>query len=296
MKRKKAAPQKKLSLRKKTPIISVPPKSVSVEQLHHRIGQLRQRIQGALYPSLPQKNSPLFHVRVFRFNAGMDFVPRTHEYSIEKIAGESVLDLLTRLKHTQDGSLTFRASCGNGGCGTCGVRVNGKPVLGCVTQVSDALAESATLRIDPLNENEVIRDLVCSEKDFFNQFEMVKPFLVPRKSDAQRHHRMLPQEVEALGNAQQCILCGICNANAHAPTHSSSEWGPAAMVKGYRYWKDIRDGDITRVREMKRHIVPSYSLEKANLCPRDIFPGKKIEAIMKEKTPPVSLKREKRER
>ena len=275
------------SRRRKKERVSSPArgKKVSVEQLHRRIAGLRSRIR-EMGPATREgkASSSSIHVSVFRFNAGMDYVSRMHEYTAEKIMGESVLDLLTRLKHTQDGSLTFRGSCGTGGCGTCGINVNGKPVLGCLTQVSDALSKNETLQIGPLDRENVIRDLVCSENPFFNQLKMVKSHLVSRKSEVRRKHRMLPSEIDALGNAPHCLLCGICNASAgvHAG-ENGNVLGPAAFVKGYRYWKDSRDGDVSRVERMKEFLPVPYSLEKANTCPRDIFPGKKIEALIKEK-------------
>ncbi len=221
--------------------------------------------------------APVLHVRVSRFNPQMDFSSRTHEYSIHPISGESILDLLTRLKHTQDGSLTFRGSCGYGGCGACGVKVNDTPVLGCVTQVSDVQDAHRALRIDPLNAENVIKDLVVDEKEFFNELLKVKPWLVPRKNDERRQHKMGVNDVAALKSAQQCILCGLCNA--HASSSSTRELGPAAWVKAYRYMKDMRDGDVQRVSHLSVYLPVRYSLEKANLCPRNIFPGDKIKEI-----------------
>ena len=226
--------------------------------------------------SIPAAN-PILHVRVSRFNPQMDFNARTHEYSIAPKEGESVLDLLTRLKHVQDGSLTFRGSCGYCGCGSCGVKANGKPVLGCVTQVKDVVDEHHSLRVDPLNEKNVIKDLVTDEKPFFDELLRVKPWIVSRAHDERRNHKMGVKDVVKLGNAQQCILCGLCNANADSS--SRAEIGPAAFVKAYRYANDLRDGDVKRLSTLSTHFPPHYSLDKANLCPRNIAPGDKLKEM-----------------
>ncbi len=220
---------------------------------------------------------PTLHARVSRFNPEIDFNASTHEYSIPLNSGESVLDLLTRIKHTEDGSLTFRGSCGYGGCGSCGVVVNGKPVLGCMTQVKDVLDSTNSLRIDPLNVENVIKDLVTDEKPFFEELLKVKPWIVSRAHDERRNHKMGVKDVAKLGNAQQCILCGLCNANTDSS--SRGEMGPAAFVKAYRYANDIRDGDAKRLPLISKHFPLHYSLEKANLCPRDIAPGDKIKEM-----------------
>lgn len=221
--------------------------------------------------------APQWKIRVARFNPQMDYVSRTHEYLVAPKEGESVLDVLTRLKHTQDGSLTFRGSCGYGGCGACGVRVNGVPVLGCVTQVSEVVDKHRTLRIDPLEPERVLKDLVIDERPFFEELLKVKPWLVPRKNESRREHRMGVQDVQKLGNSPQCILCGLCNASAESS--KTGEMGPAAFVKGFRYASDIRDGDAQRWNTLSSRLPVHYSLEKANLCPRDLYPGDKIKFV-----------------
>ncbi len=222
---------------------------------------------------IPEK----WRIRVSRFNPLMDFQPRTHEYEVTSREGESILELLLRIKHSQDGSLTFRASCGYGGCGTCGVKVNGKSVLGCVTQVNEHLDQHQTLRIDPLYEEKILKDLVVDETQFFHELLKVKPWLVSRPHEEKRHHKMGITDVNQLGNSQQCIMCGLCNS--HSAWEKSGELGPASFVKGFRYAWDIRDGDTKRMAQLETFLPVHYSLEKANLCPRGIFPGDKIREI-----------------
>mgnify|MGYP001592542202 CR=1 FL=1 len=222
---------------------------------------------------------PKWMVRVSRFNPLMDYVSRTHEYVVTPHEGESVLDLLYRLKHTQDGSLTFRGSCGYGGCGTCGMRVNGKPIMACTTQVNDVLDSQKNVRIDPLHGN-VLKDLVVDEGPFFAELMNVKPWLYPRKNDEKRRHKMGPNDVRALGKTPLCMLCGLCNA--HVESEKKGELGPAALVKAYRYVHDARDGNAFRLGELSPKLNVHYSLDQANLCPRDIQPGKRIGELRQE--------------
>lgn len=218
-------------------------------------------------------------IRIARFNPEMDYHARTHEYVMAPHAGESVLDLLLRIKHTQDGSLTFRGSCGYGGCGTCGVKVNGKTILSCVTQVEDVLDDHHSIRIDPLHEN-VLKDLVVDETQFFQQLLKVKPWMVPRTHDEKRNHKMGVNEVQKMGKSPQCILCGICDANAGSAR--IGELGPSAFTKAYRYTHDSRDADIARTTRLGEVLPVHYSLSKANECPRDIRPGDLIQQMRHE--------------
>ncbi len=241
-----------------------------------RATKTRQRITVKKTRATLNVEKPTLHVRVSRYNPQLDFHARTHEYHVTLNNGESVLDLLTRIHETQDGSLTFRGSCGYGGCGSCGVKVNGKTVLGCVTQVSDLMTEHHTLHVEPLHDN-VIKDLVVDEKPFFDELEKVIPWITPRANDVKRNHKMGVNDVQKLGNAHQCILCGVCNANVES--QKTGELGPAAMVKAYRYRMDVRDANTQRHSLISKQFPIHYSLEKANACPRSIFPGDKIKEL-----------------
>ncbi|MDZ4256713.1 MAG: 2Fe-2S iron-sulfur cluster-binding protein [archaeon] len=230
-----------------------------------------KRIPKHVFPST-------WFVRVSRYNPHMDFGPRTHEYAISPKEGESVAELLLRLKHTQDGSLTFRSNCGHASCGSCGMRVNGRPVLGCVIKVGDHIDQNGSIRIDPLTPERVIKDLVCDEKEFFHQLTQVNSHLVPRKQMDIRRYRMSPDEIRQLGDAHQCTLCGICHASAEV--WKTGGLSPAAFVKAHQYAVDARDGDATRVAIIKKHLPVPYSLEKADECPRTLHPGQKIKWFM----------------
>ncbi|QQR92910.1 MAG: hypothetical protein IPJ89_01535 [Candidatus Iainarchaeum archaeon] len=221
------------------------------------------------------------HATIFRYNPSMDFVPRTHTYTMEKKEGESVWELLSRIKHRHDGSLTFRGNCGNGACGGCGIKVNGKPTLACTTQVASSLDAHNTMRIDPLDEKSVKKDLAQDETLFFAQFLAVKPWIQLRSNEHVRQHKMSLQELERLDRAPNCHMCQLCNTAAR--TDLEKELGPAAFVKGYRYARDMRDGDVTRIKLLQSHFPVHYALKSANLCPRDIMPGEKMEWIKKQK-------------
>lgn len=68
-----------------------------------------------------------------------------------------VLDLLLAVRREHDPSLAFRHSCRVAMCNTCGVRVDGEPVLACQVPV---LPERDDLLIEPLEGAPIIRDLI----------------------------------------------------------------------------------------------------------------------------------------
>lgn len=89
----------------------------------------------------------------------------------------SVLDALQWVKDNADPTLTFRWSCKMAVCGSCGVMVNGRPVLGCETFVRGF--RTSGLVVEPLARAEVLRDLVVDTDAFVAKLAAVKPWLVP---------------------------------------------------------------------------------------------------------------------
>src|SRR6516165_2468523 len=88
---------------------------------------------------------------------------------------QSVLDAILQVKGAEDGSIGIRCSCQQGICGSCGVRINGKPGLACITHLEIAAgrgggaasAEPGTdpagdgvIDVEPLGNMPVIRDLI----------------------------------------------------------------------------------------------------------------------------------------
>ena len=76
----------------------------------------------------------------------------TYKVPIRK--GMTILDALMYIRDNLDGTLAFRSSCRMGICGSCGVLVNGKPMLACYTQVLHLNADK--LVVEPLQNFPVI--------------------------------------------------------------------------------------------------------------------------------------------
>ena len=65
--------------------------------------------------------------RVRRGGEAGDPQERYQTYAITPRPRMTVLDVLTSIQSEQDASLVFRYSCRVGMCGTCALRVNGRP-------------------------------------------------------------------------------------------------------------------------------------------------------------------------
>ena len=75
--------------------------------------------------------------RVLRFDPESDSEPRWQDYELPATAGMTVLDGLWIIKETLDPTLSWRSSCRMGICGSCAMWINGRPQLGCNTQIAD---------------------------------------------------------------------------------------------------------------------------------------------------------------
>ena len=77
-------------------------------------------------------------------------------YRIDYEPGESVLDALRRIRNERDPTLAFRYSCINANaCKECMILLDGKVTYACTARL-----ESREMRLEPLPNKALIRDLV----------------------------------------------------------------------------------------------------------------------------------------
>jgi succinate dehydrogenase/fumarate reductase-like Fe-S protein len=100
---------------------------------------------------------PTISVRCFRYDPEADPEPRFQDYQVPLQDGEmSVLDCLDHIREHLDPGLAYFKNCQLGFCQRCSLRVNGKVVMACET------AADGDLVLEPVNADEVIRDLWCN--------------------------------------------------------------------------------------------------------------------------------------
>ena len=89
-------------------------------------------------------------LEVFRYNpeAGEGGGDYLQTYEVPFHEHWVVLDALNWIKDEVDGTLSFRWSCRMGVCGSCGMTVNGTPVLTCAAFLKDYTP--GPIRVEPL--------------------------------------------------------------------------------------------------------------------------------------------------
>ncbi|MEE8537367.1 MAG: 2Fe-2S iron-sulfur cluster-binding protein, partial [Acidobacteriota bacterium] len=125
-----------------------------------------------------------------------------------------VLDALNYIKDHLDGTLSYRWACRMGVCGSCGMMVDGEPVLTCATYLENFLP--GPIRVEALRGFPVIRDLVGDLNDFIGKLQKVKPWIIRRKGEerdpAEGEYLQTPQQLEEYKRYSMCINCMLCYA------------------------------------------------------------------------------------
>lgn len=219
-------------------------------------------------------------VKIKRFNPDIDKKPYWQSFTVNMTPETTVLSALEDIKANQDGSLTFRRSCRHAICGSCAMMVNRKNTLVCTKPLAETLDKNNEMTIEPLPYLPVIKDLVVDRTVFWEQYERVKPWLVPPEETPAKEFRVMPEEVAALENAETCIMCGACFSACPVVASNKRYIGPHALMKALLRVIDPRD-TITKERlEIVSNTDGSYRchmvLNCIDACPKGLDPAKAI--------------------
>jgi succinate dehydrogenase / fumarate reductase iron-sulfur subunit len=204
-------------------------------------------------------------LRVFRYRPG-DQAPRSQEFRVPVGPRTTVLDALLTLRRHHDPGLTLRHSCLHGSCGTCGLRVNGREVLACVTRLA-GLAEPLT--VEPLAGAPLAGDLVVDMTGFYQQLE-------PSGRPLVRASERAAAGLQELTRFENCIECGLC-VSACPVAGDPRFLGPAALAAGERVVAEPRGADPRAVLGWVDDAHGAWrchlAFECSQVCPTRVDPG-----------------------
>ncbi len=218
--------------------------------------------------------------QILRYRPESDDEAVWQEYEVPCQPDWVVHDALNYIKDEIDPSLSHRWSCRMGVCGSCGSLVNGRPLLTCAAFVRDY---SGSIRVEPLSNFPVVRDLVIELDSFMDKLKRVKPWIIRRVERAidEGEVRQSPAQLEEFKQFSMCINCALCYAACPVLAHEPGFVGPAAIALGYRYNRDSRDeGEAARWDAMHgREGVwsCSYANECSEVCPKHVDPAMTIQ-------------------
>jgi fumarate reductase iron-sulfur subunit len=220
-------------------------------------------------------------LQVTRYRPERDKTPTTQDYEIPLRKDWSVLDGLNHIKDHVDGTLSYRWSCRMGICGSCGMTVDGEPKLACGTFLTDYAP--GPVRVDPLSNFPVVRDLVVEIGDFMDKLTTVKPWLIreDEQSPAEGEYLQTPTELEEYKQYSMCINCMLCYSACPVYGLDPDFLGPAAIALAQRYNLDSRDqGGHERLDVLSAAEgvwACTYVGECTTACPKHVDPAGAIQ-------------------
>ncbi len=237
--------------------------------------------EGSSSMASPTKSVTL---KISRYNPKTDSGRKFVEYTIPYQKWTTVLDAILEVKKYLDHSIAVRYSCRQASCGSCGMKINGRPRLACFTKISEL--NSNVVTVEPMDNFPITRDLTVGFERMFATHKKLKPYLINPESEiteGTKEFLQSPQDVENYIQFANCIKCGLCNSACPTMATDSSFIGPQALAQAYRYVADNRDkGKDERLKIIddshgifRCHFAGSCS----QVCPKGVDPAMGIQLL-----------------
>jgi succinate dehydrogenase / fumarate reductase iron-sulfur subunit len=197
-----------------------------------------------------------------------------HDYVVESLEGEVVLDNLHRIQATQANDLAIRWNCKAGRCGSCSAEVNGRPRLMCMTRMN-ILPLDQPITVAPMRTFPVIKDLVTDVSFNYAMAEAIPPFR-PKPREADGTYRMQQEDIERVQEFRKCIECFLCQDVCHViRDHEGNKRnfaGPRSFIKYAELEMHPLDMNDRRELLRKRMGLGLCNITKCctDVCPEDI--------------------------
>ncbi len=228
---------------------------------------------------------PEYTLRIRRYSPETGESAYWEDFDVELDGHRSVLDGILQAKDDQDGSIGIRCSCRAAICGSCGVRINGKPGLACHMHLEEAAktaGSDGTIVVEPMGNMPVIRDLITDmDAVHWKKIRRVTPWLLPAGEAPEREYIVPKESMVDVTQTMACIQCGACVSDCLSMEVDPEFIGPAALAKAYRFVGDPRDGQqFQRLRDLSEDPHGIYDCTHCfnciEACPKGVAPMSQI--------------------
>ncbi len=217
---------------------------------------------------------------ILRYDPDVNEKPQFQSFQVPCEQDWVVLDALNYIKDKLDRTLSYRWSCHMAVCGSCSMMINGEPALSCKTFLRDMPAK---IRVEPLNNFPIERDLVVVMDDFMDKLKSVKPYLIPveQKPLTEGVFLQSPAQLKKFKQFTLCINCTLCYAACPQYALNDGFIGPGALALAHRYNMDSRDVG----RKARQDVVASnpgiwecsFVGACSEVCPHEVDPAAAIQ-------------------
>jgi fumarate reductase iron-sulfur subunit len=168
---------------------------------------------------------------------------RFQTFTVPRREHQTILDVVTEIQREQDPTLSYRFACRVGMCGSCAMVVNGRPRWTCRTRVREAVGADGALRLEPLRNFTVVKDLAVEMTGFFDKWRDAKGHFEPG-DEPPRDFAVVPPaspQRQAADAGIECIGCGVCYSACDVVAWDKDYLGPAALNRAWTLVNDVRD-------------------------------------------------------
>src|SRR6201996_4936058 len=237
-----------------------------------------------------------YTLRIRRYDPQSGDAPRWEDHTVDLSPVQSVLDAILKIKDDEDGSIGIRCSCQQAICGSCGVRMNGKPGLACNTHLDEAAArghgtgwnppnegqQTPVIEVEPMGNMPVIRELIVDmDEVHWKKIQRVTPWLINKEPVPEREYIVPHENMVDVTQTMACIQCGACVSDCLAMEVDPLFVGPAALAKAYRFVGDPRDAQHKeRLKDLSEDEHGIYDCTHCfnciDACPKEVAPMSQI--------------------
>ena len=182
-------------------------------------------------------------ISVLKFNPrAKSSKPGFVDYIIEETPGMTLFIALMKIREEYDPDLSFDFVCRAGICGSCGMIVNGKPVLGCRTLIANY--PTGKLQVMPMPAFELIKDLSVNTGKWMDAMSVkVQSWIVTNKETdiSKIEERIEPEVADEVFELDRCIECGICVASCGTKLMRPDFIGAVGLNRVARFEVDPHD-------------------------------------------------------
>ena len=197
-------------------------------------------------------------------------------YALKAGATMRLTDVFRKINQEQDPSLAWSSSCEHAQCGSCGVIINGRPILACETLIGRAVEHfnTSTFEIRPLTCAPVVRDLIVDFEKAYEKVERAKPYII-KPASAPEAGKPYQVELDRLASFQQATRCVNCFCCVSACISSSRDFlGPNALMACMVRLMDPREAEVDERMEILKGDdgLPRCHSSRAcsHVCPKEI--------------------------
>jgi succinate dehydrogenase / fumarate reductase, iron-sulfur subunit len=225
-----------------------------------------------------------YTLRLRRYSLESGDPPYWEDFQVDLDGHRSVLDGILQVKDRTDSTIGIRCSCRAAICGSCGVRINGRPNLACHMHLDKAAqnAPGGVITVEPMGNMPVIKDLIVDmDAVHWRKIQRVTPWLITEGPEPEREYVVPPESMIDVTQTMACIQCGACVSDCLSMEVDPLFIGPAALAKAYRFVGDPRDDQTyERLRDLAEDPHGIYDCTHCfnciEACPKGVAPMSQI--------------------